>query len=161
MILSYRGDHYGHLDTLNINIRPLFYILLTEQDVARTLVPILATKEALASLANDPIMLDWLIRSYRHLKHQNLSTFDDFINIRVIIFVVPFLATKEELAPLASNFIMSRRSIRLLRHLECQNLSISSDFAEMNIWFPKFLLTLRNVYRILNNGQILTFKVSK
>ena len=56
MILSCKEDQYGHLDTMNIKIRPLFYILLTEQDVARSLVPILATKEALAPLANDPIM---------------------------------------------------------------------------------------------------------
>ena len=35
----------------------IIYILLTEQDVARSLVPILATKETLAPLANDPIML--------------------------------------------------------------------------------------------------------
>ena len=52
MILSCRGDQYGHLDTLNIKIRPLFQILLTKQDVARSLVPILATKEALMPFAN-------------------------------------------------------------------------------------------------------------
>ena len=56
MMLSCGGDKYGHLDTLNIKIYPLFKILLTEQDVARPLVPILATKETLALLANDPIM---------------------------------------------------------------------------------------------------------
>ena len=56
-ILSCGGDQYGHLDTLNIKICPLFYILLTKQDIARSLVPILATKETLAPLANNPIML--------------------------------------------------------------------------------------------------------
>ena len=56
MILSCRGDQYGHLDTLNIKIHPLFQILLTEQDVARSLVLILATMDALALFANDPIM---------------------------------------------------------------------------------------------------------
>ena len=52
MILSCRGDQHSHLDTLIIKIRPLFQIVLTKQDVARSLVPILATKEALAQLAN-------------------------------------------------------------------------------------------------------------
>ena len=89
MILSCGGDQYGHLDTLNIKIHPLFQILLTEQDVARSLVLILATKEALAPLANDPFMLGGLIRLYRHLKQQNLSTGDDFINSSGIIFLVP------------------------------------------------------------------------
>jgi len=56
MILSCEGDHYSHLDTLNLKIFPLFQIILTEQDVARSLVPILVTKEALAPLTNDPIM---------------------------------------------------------------------------------------------------------
>jgi len=51
MILSCGGDQYSHLDTLNIKIRPLFQILLTEQDVTRCLVPILATKEVLTPFA--------------------------------------------------------------------------------------------------------------
>ena len=56
MILLRGGDQYGHLDTLNIKIRPTFQIILTEEDVARSLVPIFATKEALSPLANDPVM---------------------------------------------------------------------------------------------------------
>ena len=86
MILSCQGDLYGCLDTLNVKIRPLFQILLTEQDVGRSLAPILATKEALAPLANDPIKSGSLIQLYRHLKHQNLSTGDDHINGSGIIF---------------------------------------------------------------------------
>ena len=62
MISSIVVDWYGHLDTLNVKIRPLFQILLTEQDVARSLVPILATRELVAPLANNPIMLGRLIR---------------------------------------------------------------------------------------------------
>ena len=73
VILSCGGDQYGHLDTLNVKIRPLYLILFTEQDGARSLVPISATKEALAPLANDPFMLDGSIQSYRHLKHQIYS----------------------------------------------------------------------------------------
>ena len=80
MIISYWGDQYSHLDTLNIKIRPLFQILLTEQDVARSLVPILATKEALAPLANDPIMLRRPIRSFRDLEHQNPPIISDSID---------------------------------------------------------------------------------
>ena len=57
MILSCGGDQYSHLDTLNVTIRPVFQVLLTEQDIVRSLVPILATKETLAPLENDPIML--------------------------------------------------------------------------------------------------------
>ena len=53
-------------------------------------------------LANDPIMLGKLIQSFRHLKHQNLSTGDDFIYSSGIIFLVPFLATKGALVPIAS-----------------------------------------------------------
>ena len=70
------------------------------------LVPFLATKEAVALLANDPIMAGRLIQSFRHLKHQILSTGDDFIYSSGIIFLVPCLATKEALAPLANDPIM-------------------------------------------------------
>ena len=100
------GKSIQSLDTLNVKIRPLFQILLPEQDLASSLVPILATKGALAPLVNDPIMLGGSIRSYRHLKHQNLSTGDDFINGSGIICLVPFLATKELVVPLTSDSIM-------------------------------------------------------
>ena len=43
-------------------------------------VPFLATKEVLAPLANDPIMLGRPIRSFRHLEHQNLSIISDLID---------------------------------------------------------------------------------
>ena len=76
-------------------------------------------------LANDPIMLGKLIQSFRHLKHQNLSTGDDFIYSSGIIFLVPFLATREEVVPLVSDPIMWERLIHSFRHLEHQNLSIS------------------------------------
>ena len=78
----------------------------------------------MAPLANDPIMSGTLIRSFRHLKHQNLSTGDDFIYSSGIIFLVPFLATREAVALLANDPIMSGRSIRSFRHFEHQNLSI-------------------------------------
>ena len=57
----------------------------TLQDVAISLVPILATKQFMALLASNPIMLEKLIQLFRHLKHQNPSTSDDFINSSGII----------------------------------------------------------------------------
>ena len=83
-------------------------------------------------LANDPIMLGKLIQSFRHLKHQNLSTGDDFIYSSGIIFLVPFLATKEALAPLNNVPFMLGRFIWSFRLLECQNLSIFSNFIDIN-----------------------------
>ena len=52
-------------------------------------------------LDNDPVMLGRLIPSFRHLKHQNLSTGDDFIDCSGINFLVPFLATREAVALLS------------------------------------------------------------
>ena len=85
------------------------------------LVPFLATKETLAPLANDPIMLGTSIPLFRHLKHQNLSTGDVFIYSSGN-FLVPFLATKAVLVPLTNDDIMSERSIRLFRHIGYKNL---------------------------------------
>ena len=65
-----------------------------------------------------PIVILMSRQSFRHLKHQNLSTGDDFIHSSGIIFLVPLLATMEAVAPLANDPIMSGRSIRLFRHLE-------------------------------------------
>ena len=55
-------------------------------------------------LANDPIMLGKLIQSFRHLKHQNLSTGDDFIYSSG--FIVPLLAIMEVVVLLANDLIM-------------------------------------------------------
>ena len=74
--------------------------------MAKSLVPFLATREAVALFANDQIMLGTSIQSFRHLKHQNLSTGDNFIYSSRIIFLVLFLATKETLVPLANDPIM-------------------------------------------------------
>ena len=81
----------------------------------------------MAPLANDPIMSGRLIPLLRHLKHQNMSTSDDFIDSSGKIFLVQFLATKEALASLAYDPIMLGISIWLFKHLECQNPSIISD----------------------------------
>ena len=64
------------------------------------LVPFLATREAVAPLANDWIRSGTSIRSFRHHKHQNLSTGDDFIQSSGIIFIVSIFA------PLANDPIM-------------------------------------------------------
>ncbi len=82
--------------------------------MARSLVPILATREAVASLANDFIMSGTSIWSFRHLKHQNLSTGNDFIYRSGIILLVTFLATREAVAPLANDPFMWKRSIMFL-----------------------------------------------
>ena len=68
----------------------------------RSLVPILGYWDALVQLANNPIMSGRSIRLFRQLKHQNLSTGDDFINSSRII-LVPFIATREPVAPLTSD----------------------------------------------------------
>ena len=85
----------------------------------------------MATLANDPIMYGRLIWPLRYLKHQNLSTGDDFSTV-VEKNLVPFLVTKEALAPLANDPIMLGRSEQSFRHLECQNLAISLDFIDIN-----------------------------
>ena len=85
--------------------------------MARSLVPILAIRETLAPLTNEPIMSERLIWLFKYLKHQNLSTSDDFISGSGKNFLVPFLATKEELVPLASDPIMSERLILLFKYL--------------------------------------------
>ena len=70
------------------------------------LVPFLATREAVALLANDLIMSGTSIRSIRHLKHQYLSTGYDFIYSSGIIFLVPFLSTRKAVAPHENDPIM-------------------------------------------------------
>ena len=75
--------------------------------------------EAVAPLANDPIMLGRPIQSFRDLEHQNLSIISDSL--------VPILATREAVALLANDLIMSGTLIELFRHLEHQNLSIISE----------------------------------
>ena len=66
-------------------------------------------------------------RSFRLLKHQNLSTGDDFIYNSGIILLVPFLAIREAVALLANDLMMSGTLIQSFRHLEHQNLSIISE----------------------------------
>ena len=87
----------------------------------------MATKEALAPLANGPIMLGRLIWSLTHPKRPNPSTGNDFMSSSGKNVLVQFLATKEALAPLANVPIMSGRSILLCSHIECQNPSIISN----------------------------------
>ena len=72
IILSCQALRYGCLDTLNIKIR-----LQTAETIF--LVPFLATREAVAPLANDPIMFRRSMRSSRHLEHQNQSIISEDI----------------------------------------------------------------------------------
>ena len=75
----------------------------------------------MAPLVNDPAMSGTLIWLLRHLKHQNLSTGDDFIYSSGIRFLVPFLATREAVVLLANDAIMSDTLVHLFRHHEHQN----------------------------------------
>jgi len=95
--------------------------------MARSLVLLLATRELVAPLASDPIIRGRWIRSFRHLKHQNLSIGNDFISSSGKNVLVPFLATKEALASLTNVPIMLERSTWLCSHHKCQNLSIILD----------------------------------
>ena len=79
----------------------------------------------MAPLGNDPIMSGTSIQSFRHLKHQNLSTGDDFIYSSG--FIVLLLATMEVVVLLENDLIMLGTSIRLFSHLEHQNLSLTAE----------------------------------
>ena len=85
-------------------------------------VLLLATREVMVPLADDPIMLGTLIQFLRQLKHQYLSPngWDNFLFL--------FLAIREAFVSLANNLIISGISIQSLRHLKHQNLSIGDDF---------------------------------
>ena len=122
LVLSCWGDQYGRLDTLNIKIHQLFQILQTEQDVARSLFPILATRELVTPLANNPIISEKLIQSFRHLKHLNLYTGDSFINSSGIIFQFKFWPPGRHSRHLP--MILSCRE-DLYGHLDTLNVKIS------------------------------------
>ena len=90
-------------------------------------VPILATRELVAPLANNTIILGRSIYLFRHLKYQNLSTGDDFIHNNGMILWVEFLAIKKALVQLANDPILWERLILLFRYLQHRNPSITSD----------------------------------
>ena len=69
-------------------------------------------------LANDSIMSGTLIRLFRHLKHQNVSTGDDFIYNCEMILLAPFLATREVMGLLTNDPIMLGTSIRFYKYLK-------------------------------------------
>ena len=87
------------------------------------------------SVRHWPDMSATLIQSFRHLKHPNLSTGDDFICSSGIFLLIQFLATREVVAPLENDPIMSGRSIWSFRYLEHQNLSFISDSIGRNRMF--------------------------
>ena len=119
-------DQYCCSDIFNIKILPnLRPIALQTSEIIFS--SILGHQGVSGITVNDLIISERLIQCFGHLKHQNPSTSDDFINIIGIIFLVPILASKEVLTPLAHDPIMQRRSIKSFRHLECQNPSIISD----------------------------------
>ena len=69
----------------------------------------------MASLANNLIISGTYIQWFRHLKHPNMSTGDDFIYSSGIFFLVPFMASREAVALLANDLIMLGTSIWLFR----------------------------------------------
>ena len=107
----------------------------------------------MAPLANDPIMSGTSIWSFRHLKHQNLFTGDDFIYSSGINFLVPFLATREAVVPLANDPFMSGTSIRSFRHLKHQILSTGDYFTYSSgmIFLVPFLATREAVVPLAND----------
>ena len=102
------GRSIGFLDTLNVKIHLLFRFYKLSK-IWQSLVPILATRALVVPLANDTIMSGRLRQSFRHLKHQNLSTGDDFFHNNSIILLVQFLAIKKALVQLTNDPILSRR----------------------------------------------------
>ena len=72
----------------------------------------MATREAVAPLANDLIMWGTAIWPFRLLEHKNPSSNGSYK------FLVPFLATKEIMALLANDSIMSATSIQSFRHVK-------------------------------------------
>ena len=84
----------------------------------------------MAPLANDPIIPERLMRLFRHIKHQNLSTGNNFIYSSEMILLVQFLATMEAVELLANDPIMLGRPIQSFRDLEHQNPSILSDLLD-------------------------------
>ena len=89
------------------------------------LVTILAIREAVAPLANDPIMSGTSICLFRHLEHQTPSSnaWDNF--------VVPILPTGEAVALLANDPFMLGRSMWSFRYLERQNKSFISGCIDL------------------------------
>ena len=90
-------------------------------------------------------MLGRLIQSFKHLKHQNLSTGYGLIQSSGIIYLVLFLANKEVLTLFGNGPSMSCRSRRLFRHLKHQNLFTgldSIDCSEIIFQFPPTLTPL-------------------
>ena len=92
------------------------------------MVPFLATEEALALLANVPIMSGRSIRLFRHLEHQNPFINSGDIgraNSKFLIFtqgcLVQIFTTRGVVAPPANDPTILGRSIRLFRQLEHQN----------------------------------------
>ena len=127
LIWSFRHLKHQNLPTGNEFIHQ-GSITMAKICIRGVVVPLLATREAVALLSNDHIMSERSIRSFRHLKHQNLSTSDDFIHRSGIFCLDLFSATKEVLALLANDLIMSGTSIWSFRHLKHQNMLTSDDF---------------------------------
>ena len=78
------------------------------------LVSFMASREAVALVANDPIISGTFIQSFRQFENQNPSS-NSWDN-----FSVTFLAIRVVVVPLENNPIISGTSIWLFTHLEHQ-----------------------------------------
>ena len=95
-------------------------------------------------------------RSFRHLKHQNLVTGEDFIHSSGILFTSCF-GHQEAVVPLANDSIMSGTSIQSFRHLKHQNLSTGDDFIySSGIIFLVPFLAIREAVALLANDPIMS-----
>ena len=146
MILSCQGDQYSHLDTSSNKICSLLMILSTVVEYVFSSI--------VHHQRGSRTTCKWsyhdgkrLIQLFRHLKHQNLSTGDDFIYSSGIILLVPFFATKEAVAPHANDPIMLGTLIRLFGHLKYQNLSSNS----WDKFLVQFLATREAVAQLAND----------
>ena len=97
-------------------------------------------------LAKDLIISGTLIRSFRHLKHQNLSAGDDFIYSSRIFFLVPYVAIREAVAPPTDDPIMLGRSIWPFRHIEPQNQSVIEIIVSELAYHSKPQFPKNNLY---------------
>ena len=119
-------EQYCCSDIFNIKILPnLRPIALQTSEIIFS--SILGHQGVSGITVNDLIISERLIRCFGHLKHQNPSTSDFYLQ-QQNIFLVQFLANSEAVVPLAHNPIMLERLIPQFRHLKHQNMSIISEF---------------------------------
>ena len=117
-------EQYCCSDIFNIKILPnLRPIALQTSEIIFS--SILGHQGVSGITVNDLIISQRLIWCFGHLKHQNPSTSDFYLQ-QQNIFLVQFLANNEAVVPLVHNPI--KKMIPQFRHLKHQNMLIISEF---------------------------------